>query len=169
MHGDNTDGVGICRDIIDNLGCPVAGKRVLVLGAGGAVRGVLGQLLSHQPASVVVANRTVDKAVELAHRFRSRGNTRGCGFDELAGMQVDIAINGTAASLNGEMPVLPELEFSGEGLAYDMVYSNQPHRIYGLGPVAVELAGYRMDWGCWSSRQRSHSSSGTAGGPRQGR
>lgn len=128
INGDNTDGVGIVKDINDNMDCPIADARLLVLGAGGAVRGVLGELLARQPTYLVIANRTVDKAAELAETFRnhSRGELLGCGFDELKGMHFDIIINGTAASLTGEVPLLPQLHFDEHALAYDMVYSTQP-------------------------------------------
>lgn len=126
IHADNTDGVGICADITGNLGQAVAGKRLLLLGAGGAVRGVMGQLLDQHPADVVVANRTVDKAVELARHFQSRGSVHGCGFDGLPGRTFDIVINGTSAGLQGEMPELPGMDLTALMLAYDMVYSDEP-------------------------------------------
>lgn len=126
IHGDNTDGLGICSDITRNVGQGVAGSRLLLLGAGGAVRGVLGQLLDLRPLSVVVANRTVDKAVELAHHFRSHGSVLGCGFDDLAGQKFDILINGTSASLHDDLPVLPGMDLADLSLAYDMVYSDEP-------------------------------------------
>lgn len=128
IHGDNTDGTGLANDILSNLQCPICDKRLLLLGAGGAVRGVLGQLLTHRPASVVISNRTVDKAVELVQRFRklTQCNLRGCGFEEVKGLHVDIVINGTAASLRGEIPPLPPLHINDEALAYDMVYADRP-------------------------------------------
>ena len=126
IYGDNTDGFGLCRDINDNLGCLISDRRVVVLGAGGAVRGVLGELLAHRPASVVVANRTVDKAVELAQTFREHGDIEGCGFPDLEGAGVDVLINGTAASLSGQVPSLPRLDVGDQALAYDMVYADVP-------------------------------------------
>ena len=128
INGDNTDGVGIVRDINDNLQRPINNTRLLVLGAGGAVRGVLGELLSRQPSQVVIANRTVDKAVELADIFQNHCNVQilGCGFGELEDMHFDIVINGTAASLTGEVPPIPRMGFGEEALAYDMVYSVKP-------------------------------------------
>ena len=126
IHGDNTDGVGICTDITVNIGMLLSARRLLVLGAGGAVRGVLGELLTHDPEYVVVANRTVDKAVELARVFRDHGDVRGCGFDDLEDTGFDIIINGTAASLSGEVPALPRIKWGDDALAYDMVYSKTP-------------------------------------------
>src|SRR5574343_632106 len=105
VYGDNTDGVGLVRDIVENMDVPMAGKRVLLLGAGGAVRGVLPSLLAEQPASLTIANRTVAKAEALAAR------------------QFDIIINGTSTSLQGELPPLPAGVFAPGALAYDMVYS----------------------------------------------
>ncbi|MDJ0956116.1 MAG: shikimate dehydrogenase [Arenicellales bacterium] len=128
INGDNTDGVGIVRDINNNLQRPINHTRLLVLGAGGAVRGVLGELLRCQPSQVVVANRTVDKAVELADTFQNHSNAEilGCGFGELEEMHFDIIINGTAASLTGEVPPIPKIHFGDGALAYDMVYSTKP-------------------------------------------
>ena len=128
IHGDNTDGKGIVTDITLNLKCPIFNKAVLVLGAGGAVRGVLAELLTLRPASVVIANRTVDKAVELSQQFRSKSQSelKGCGLAEVQGLAVDIVINGTSASLSGEVPPLPGFTVNDGALAYDMVYAEQP-------------------------------------------
>ena len=128
IHGDNTDGQGIVIDITHNLKCPIFGKRVLVLGAGGAVRGVLAQLLTHRPTSVVIANRTVDKAVDLSQQFQpmSQSELEGCGFAEIEGSAVDIVINGTSASLSGVVPPLPRFTVNDGALAYDMVYAEHP-------------------------------------------
>lgn len=126
VYGDNTDGVGLVRDIIGNLDFPIAGKRVLILGAGGAVRGVLGPLLQEKPASLTIANRTLIKAEALAHHFDALGLGRceAVGYDRLAGQQFDIVINGTSTSLNNELPPIPHGIFSTRTLAYDMVYSS---------------------------------------------
>ncbi len=124
--GDNTDGAGICRDIIFNLECPIAGRRVLLVGAGGAVRGVLGPILEAHPDLVVIANRTVDKAVELERHFSSIRNVAGCGLDDLTGEQFDIIINGTSASVTDEIPSIPHTVFAPGALAYDMMYGERP-------------------------------------------
>ena len=123
IHGDNTDGAGLVADIRQNLGVPMAAKRILLLGAGGAARGVILPLLAEKPASLTLANRTPAKAVELAARFSgdSMGIT-GCGFADLAGKRFDVVINATAASLSDEAPALPEGLFAPDSLAYDMVY-----------------------------------------------
>lgn len=119
---DNTDGVGLIRDIEGNLGVGIAGKRVLVLGAGGATRGVLGPLLERAPAEVVIANRTAIKAVELARGFARPGSIEGGGYETLTGRSFDIVVNATSASLAGELPALPGGMFAADALAYDMMY-----------------------------------------------
>jgi shikimate dehydrogenase len=120
--GDNTDGVGLLRDITINLRCPIEGKRVLLLGAGGAARGVVGPLLEAHPESLTVANRTVPRAKVVSERFAHLGPVSGCGYEELAGQSFDIVINATSASLSGQMPALPEGIFAPGSLAYKMMY-----------------------------------------------
>lgn len=126
LCGDNTDGVGMVQDIVANNGGEIAGKRVLVLGAGGAVRGVLQPLLAQQPALLVIANRTASKAVELAELFAAEGEISGCGYDALPGQQFDLVINGTAASLQGEVPPLPDDLLAENAWCYDMMYAAEP-------------------------------------------
>lgn len=126
LHGDNTDGVGLVRDLVQNAGVTLAGKRVLVLGAGGAVRGVLGPLLAEKPATLVVANRTAAKADALAALFADEGPVSGSGFEGLAGQSFDVVINGTSASLQGDLPPLPEGVLAPGAFAYDMMYGAAP-------------------------------------------
>lgn len=126
LLGDNTDGVGMVRDIRDNIGQPLHEKRILILGAGGAVRGVLAPLLEEKPISVVIANRTPARAEELAAAFGEYGCINGCGFDALAGQHFDIVINGTSASLQGEVPPLPDELLADNALCYDMMYGAEP-------------------------------------------
>lgn len=127
LVGDNTDGAGLLRDIEHNLGVAVAGRRVLLLGAGGAARGALGPLLAASPAGLFVANRTADKALALAREFAGRApagcSLAGGGFAELAGQRFDLVINATSASLRGDVPPLPRGVFASGSLAYDMMYS----------------------------------------------
>lgn len=123
--GDNTDGIGLARDLTANLGWGLAAARVLILGAGGAVRGVLEPLLAAGPATVVIANRTVAKAQTLAADFADLGRVQGCGFDALEG-RFDLVINGTSASLGGELPPLPDDLFAPGATAYDMMYGAEP-------------------------------------------
>lgn len=126
VYGDNTDGVGMVRDINDNLGWVVGGQRLLVLGAGGAARGILEPLLRRGPLFTVVANRTVDKALELARGFAELGDIRGCSFGALAGNQFDLVINATSASLVGDMPPLPSHLLSDASCCYDLTYGPEP-------------------------------------------
>lgn len=125
LRGDNTDGVGLVRDLSINQGFRLQGKRILMLGAGGAVRGVMRPLLEQQPRRVIIANRTATKAYSLATGMAQLGQVAGCGFDELEGMQFDLIINGTAAGLSGEVPAIPDDILAKGGWCYDMLYSNQ--------------------------------------------
>ncbi|HED18534.1 MAG TPA: shikimate dehydrogenase, partial [Gammaproteobacteria bacterium] len=107
LSGDNTDGVGLVRDLIGNLGLTLSGKQLLVLGAGGAVRGILAPLLEQNPSRLRIANRTVERARQLATEFSDLGELEGCGFGDLNGTRFDIIINATAAGLHGQVPDLP--------------------------------------------------------------
>jgi shikimate dehydrogenase len=118
MAGDNTDGTGLIADLKSNLGQSIAGRSVLLLGAGGAARGVLHPLSAQGPRLLTVCNRTLDKAGALA----SAVGARACSFDALAGQTFDIVINATSAGLKGEVPPLPPKLFAPDALAYDMVY-----------------------------------------------
>lgn len=122
IYGDNTDGVGLVRDIKQNHAGTIAGKRVLVLGAGGAVRGVLAIMLAEQPAQLTIANRTVAKAQTLAEEFADLGSVSASSFVDLAGQQFDLVINGTAASLQGDLPPLPDGILASGAWCYDMMY-----------------------------------------------
>ena len=126
MLGDNTDGIGLLRDLTLNLDQKLFEQSVLLLGAGGAVRGVLGPLLEQAPKLLVIANRTVAKAEALAQHFGVIGPVQACGFEALQGAAFDVVINGTAASLGGELPPLPDTLFRENALAYDMMYGAKP-------------------------------------------
>ena len=119
VRGDNTDGIGLMRDLTVNLGFAIGGRRVLLMGAGGAAQGVLGQLLAAGPRRLVIANRSPDKARALAVRYRG---TAGVAYDELRGEQFDLVINATSAGLAGEAPPLRGEAFAPGALGYDMVY-----------------------------------------------
>lgn len=122
--GDNTDGAGLVADLTRNRHFSLAGKRILLLGAGGAARGVIEPVLDQAPAALVIANRTVSRARELADLFAGAMNDRGvtaCGFDA-ADTPFDLVINATAASLAGELPPLSPRIFTANTLAYDMMY-----------------------------------------------
>ncbi len=142
LLGDNTDGYGLLRDLTLNLGCQLAGKRVLLLGAGGAARGVIGPLLDTRPAALVVANRTADRARELAHGLSRTDSLRGCDYPELADQSFDLVINATSASLGGQLPPLPEGIFAADSLAYDMMYGQgqTPFLVFAGSQGAAHLA-----------------------------
>jgi shikimate dehydrogenase len=120
--GDNTDGAGLVRDISVNLEFSFKDRRVLLMGAGGAARGVILPLLEHEPRLLVVANRTEQKASELQQAFSSHGNIVSADYATLRGEQFDLVINATSASLQGELPALPVQIFAPASLAYDMMY-----------------------------------------------
>lgn len=122
VFGDNTDGAGLMTDIVVNAGCAIADARILLLGAGGAARGVILPLLSQNPAQLVVVNRNMDKARELSASFSATGKVEVSSFDALDG-QFDIVINATSAGLSGSMPAVPAGIFARHSLALDMVYS----------------------------------------------
>ncbi len=125
--GDNTDGVGLVRDIMLNAGVQMKGARVLLLGAGGAARGVLLPLLAESPAQLVIANRTLERAEALVAGFASASPTAlsASRFETLPG-SFDIVINATSASLSSELPPVPASAFTTGGFAYDMMYGAQP-------------------------------------------
>ncbi|BBE51086.1 Shikimate dehydrogenase (NADP(+)) [Ferriphaselus amnicola] len=123
IFGDNTDGIGLVQDIQQNLKVVLSGKRVLLMGAGGAAYGVALPLLNAE-AKLVVANRTEDKAFELASRFNADRIT-GCGYEALSGQQFDVVINATSSGLSDELPPLPPGIFAPGALAYDMMYGRE--------------------------------------------
>lgn len=125
--GDNTDGAGLVRDLCHNQGLSLEPMRVLMLGAGGAVQGVLGPLLALAPQQFVIANRTAEKAAALARPFGDSGDIHGIGLDAIGDYApFDLIINGTAASLAGDLPPLPDHALAPQGVAYDMLYANEP-------------------------------------------
>ena len=134
IHGDNTDGAGLVNDLTRNLRYAVAGARVLLLGAGGAARGVIKPLLEQKPGQLTLANRSVDKAQLLAQSFN--GAFEACGYAALAGRQFDLVINATSASLSGELPLLPPGVFAQSALAYDMMYGKWETPFLGLARAA---------------------------------
>src|SRR5690554_5470419 len=123
--GDNTDGIGMVNDML-NMGWELPGKQVLILGAGGAVRGVLEPLLGQQVASITIANRTVDKARQLTQDFHDLGVLDAVAFEALAGRKFDLVINGTSASLQGVLPPLPDHILAAGAACYDMMYAAEP-------------------------------------------
>ena len=126
LRGDNTDGVGLLRDLRNNLGATLKAARILLLGAGGAARGVLYPLLGAKPRQVVIANRTAFKAVNLAAGLAEVGPVEGCGFDGLMGKNFDLIINATAAGLDDRVPDIPDELLAEDGWCYDMMYGDRP-------------------------------------------
>lgn len=123
LYGDTTDGAGLVRDLTQNHGVVIKSKSVLIIGAGGAVRGVLEAVLEQQPAELTIANRTKHKAEQLAKDFSDMGNIFGCGLDDIDNKGFDIVINGTSASLKGDLPSLPDTIFNKNSCSYDMMYA----------------------------------------------
>ncbi len=140
VMAENFDGVGLVRDVVHNLGCPLAGQRVLILGAGGATRGALLPFLAEKPAQLFIANRTVEKAVELATSVAAQGPAVGGSYADLAGQQFDIIFNATSASLRAELPPVPAEVFASCALAYELAYGK------GLTPFlrAAQSAGVKQ-------------------------
>ncbi|TBU87801.1 shikimate dehydrogenase [Phytopseudomonas dryadis] len=126
LLGDNTDGAGLVRDLTVNAGIELRGKRILLLGAGGAVRGILEPVLAQRPEILVIANRTLEKAEQLARQFADLGPVVASGFDWLDA-PVDLIVNGTSASLAGDLPpIAASLIRPGHTQCYDMMYGSGP-------------------------------------------
>jgi shikimate dehydrogenase len=126
LIGDNTDGAGLVCDLLSNLEAPIHGQRVLILGAGGATRGILGPLLDLQPDELCIANRSPERAQVLARLFADMGPVRAATPAELAGTHWDLILNATSASLSGELPPL-SAQLLGPGcLCYDLAYGRGP-------------------------------------------
>jgi shikimate dehydrogenase len=153
LLGDNTDGAGLVHDLRDNLSVSLAGRRVLIVGAGGATRGVVAPLLVLRPAELVIANRTAERAAALAADFQDLGAVRGCGFDDVGDAPFDVVINATSASIAGEVPAIPKSIIKADSLCYDMAYSKGdtpflkwardngcPHAVQGWGMLVEQAA-----------------------------
>jgi len=138
LQADNTDGYGLVRDLTRNLSIKLQDKTILLLGAGGAARGVLAPLLNEQPAGVHIANRTVERATELADSFADLGMVQSSGFDAIDMRDFDVVINATAAGLQGQVPPLATDVIGTHSTCYDMMY--------GSGPTAFMQ--YAVQQGC---------------------
>jgi shikimate dehydrogenase len=136
--GDNTDGVGLVRDLCDNLGIVITNRQLLVLGAGGATRGILAPLLGLEPAALVIANRTAERAEALAAAFSDLGTTRGVDFTEVGDAPFDLIINATSASLTGDIPPIPPSALGPDTVCYDLAY----------GRSATAFVRWAEDAGC---------------------
>jgi shikimate dehydrogenase len=126
-YGDNTDGAGLLRDLMHNLGVAISGRDVLVLGAGGAARGILLPLLAQRPRTLVLVNRTAERASALAAAFARNGPVTASAPSTLAGRCFDVVINATSVGLGGEVPrgLWPDGLFATDSMAYDLVYANE--------------------------------------------
>jgi shikimate dehydrogenase len=127
VFGDNTDGIGLMRDLVGNLGLNLRDSHVLILGAGGATRGIVAPLLEARPASLTIANRTLSKARDLAEQFASAGAVTACRFREIAeSTRYSLIINATSAGLTGEAPPYPASAISDGCVCYDLSYGLTP-------------------------------------------
>jgi shikimate dehydrogenase len=126
LYGDNTDGVGLVADLTINHGISLSNSRILILGAGGASRGIIGLLMEQSPVQLVIANRTVEKAITLSDEFSQLGEITACAYDSLENRQFDLILNATSASLTGKLPPLADNILAKNGCCYDLAYANQP-------------------------------------------
>jgi shikimate dehydrogenase len=159
VHAQNFDGVGLVNDIERNHKTPMKAKRVLLLGAGGAVRGALLPFARCEPQLLVVANRTLSKAQELVNMLRTQSsvNVQACSYEDLT-EPFDVIVNGTSASLFGQVPAVPSEVFSSDSLVYEMAYgkgatpflqlakaSGVNRMVDGVG-MLVEQAALAFEW-----------------------
>jgi shikimate dehydrogenase len=127
LFGDNTDGVGLMRDLEQNHDLRLKGRNILILGAGGATRGIVSPLLEAEPGSIVIANRTFPKARALADHFANEGPVNACRFEDVRSLPIyDLIINATSAGLKGETPPYPEEAVHPATFCYDLSYSSRP-------------------------------------------
>jgi shikimate dehydrogenase len=126
IRADNTDGVGLVRDLTEQLRISLRDRNVLLVGAGGAARGVLGALLAEAPRRLVVVNRSMDKATELANAFATHGNIEARSFADIGTDAFEVVINATSATVSGDALPLPATVFKKDSLAYDMMYGKAP-------------------------------------------
>lgn len=146
LQGDNTDGVGLIRDLTVNLGLDPTGKRILILGAGGAARGILGPLIELRPSVLVIANRTIERAHALAEAFRDSFGIQTCEFAAVQGPPYDLILNATSASLQGKMPELPPGLVSEDSICYDLAYG-KGHTPFTLWAASLYAARICKGWG----------------------
>jgi shikimate dehydrogenase len=124
--GDNTDGCGLIADLTINYGVSLRNSRILILGAGGATRGIIAPIFECSPSRLTIVNRTADKAKDLAEGFRNLGSIEGCGYAEIQGQQFDLIINATSTSLYDELPPLTDDLLAESGICYDLAYGRKP-------------------------------------------
>ena len=123
ITGDNTDGAGLVRDLTANLNVALGAARILLVGSGGAARGVIAPLLNESPAVLVIAGRSAARAEGLARQFSATGPVQGCGLDSFPPGAFDIVINATSAGLSGEVPAIPASALHPQTFCYDMSYA----------------------------------------------
>jgi shikimate dehydrogenase len=147
IYGDNTDGVGFMHDLQLNQGVQLKDAKILILGAGGATRGIVGPLLEAEPDSIVIANRTFPKARSLADHFASQGPVDACRFQDVNSLPVyDLVINATSAGVKGEMPPYPEQAIHPNTICYDLSYGLTPTP-FSLWAIEHGAAKSVMGWG----------------------
>jgi len=159
LFGDNTDGIGLIRDLVNNLGATIKGRRVVLLGAGGAARGIVEPLLGQRPKLLVVANRTAEKAIDLARDFCDLGIIEGSDFSALQNQKFNVVINATAAGLTGATPALPSGMLANKAWCYDLMYGDRStpfvrwakqqgatHAVDGLGMLVEQAAESFFVW-----------------------
>jgi shikimate dehydrogenase len=144
--GDNTDGIGLLRDLVVNLGLTLEGARILILGAGGATRGIVGPLLEMQPASLCIANRTLSRAEALVEKFANAGELSARRFDDLTEASYDLVLNATSAGVQGEAPPYPAGAISDRTFCYDLSYGLKPTP-FSVWARAQGAARSVMGWG----------------------
>lgn len=126
IFGDNTDGIGLVTDLTINHKIDLTKKRILILGAGGASRGIISPIMDESPTHIVIANRTVEKAITLSHEFSELGSITGCSYTDIKDLEFDLILNATSASLTGQLPPLGDTLLAPNGICYDLAYSNKP-------------------------------------------
>ncbi|KAF3978570.1 MAG: shikimate dehydrogenase [Methylococcales symbiont of Iophon sp. n. MRB-2018] len=126
LLGDNTDGIGLVRDLTKNQQINLSNSRILILGAGGACRGIIEPLMQQAPKHIIIANRSVEKAMTLSDEFSVLGTIKGCGYGDIKNSQFDLILNATSASLSGKLPPLADNILAEKGCCYDLAYANKP-------------------------------------------
>jgi len=147
IYGENTDGIGLLRDLAVNLGINLEGANILILGAGGATRGIVGPLLEMNPSSLRIANRTLDKAQALADHFERFGPVSACPFNVVPTSEpYDLVINATSAGLRGDTPPYPADAVTDQTYCYDLSYglTTTPFSIWARDQGAAQSV---MGWG----------------------
>jgi len=146
LMGDNTDGVGLLNDLKQNHSVELSDKRILLLGAGGAARGVIAPLLAERPEQLVIANRNVERAAQLASEFQALGSITATSFNDVGNEPFDLIINATSASLQGDMPVLDPGIVNAHTLCYDMAYGKDD-TVFTLWAKTQGAANAVQGWG----------------------